>query len=333
MMLIASFALDFVACLSIVRSQEVTAGIDPLAASITNAVRGNIVSTKQGIVFNDASSNVAIDSEKPCVVLVPGLLASERSMAAFCAALEGQAFSTAVFHYSSHDGIKPAAVQLAVELRNLKATRPERRVVLLTHSMGGLVARCCVEDPALNPGNVTQIVLVAPPNHGSAVAKLSATELTKKLGWKDAICETRSKSVDDIAGSLFGVAKEDLLPGSATLLELNGRVRAAGIRYCVIAGSGGPVPGEWIQLSLLVGNLLLPESPETKAAFDSVSALANLDEWTQGRGDGIVAVSSTKLSGVTDFLTLPFAHNEFGETTSEASNQVIAEVLKRLTAK
>ncbi len=328
--LIVAFALAMSHQASPVQCQEVGGEIDPLAASVIDAVRGKIASTKQGLVFNDVASNVIPDTEKPCVVLVPGLLASGRSMTAFCKEIEKQAFSTAVFHYSSHQGIKPSATQLATELRRLKVSQPTRRVVLLTHSMGGLVARCCVEDPALNPGNVTQLLLVAPPNHGSAVAKLSAAELSKKLGWQDPICETGLKSVDDAAGSLFGNAKVDLLPGSATLLELNARPRAAGVRYCVIAGSGGPVPGELIQLSLLVGNLLLPESPETQAAFESVSELAKLDEWTQGRGDGVVAVSSARLSGVKDFLTLPFSHNEFGETTSEAGNQVIAEVLKRL---
>jgi hypothetical protein len=55
-----------------------------------------------------------------------------------------------------------------------------------------------------------------------------------------------------------------------------------------------------------------------------------LDEWTVGRGDGVVSVSSAKLSGVQDFVTLPFLHNEFGDKTSKASNQVIAEVMKRL---
>jgi len=331
--LIVAFAVAFFHQASTVRCQEVAGEIAPLAASVINAVRGKIASTNQGLVFNDVATNVDSDTEKPCVVLVPGLLASEGSMAAFCKVIEKQAFSTAVFHYSSHQGIKPSAIQLATELRRLKESQPTRRVVLLTHSMGGLVARCCVEDPALNPGNVTQLLLVAPPNHGSAVAKLSAAELSKKLGWQDPIGETGLRSVDDVAISLFGVAKADLLPGSSTLLELNARSRAAGVRYCVIAGSGGPVPGELIQLSLLVGNLLLPESPDAQAAFKSVSELANLDEWTQGRGDGVVAVSSAKLSGVKDFLTLPFSHNEFGEMTSEASNQVITEVLKRLSAK
>ncbi len=303
----------------------------PLAASVIDAVRSKIVSTKQGLVFNGLPS--VADSKKPCVVLVPGLLAAEGSMASICSAIEKQSFSTAIFHYSSHAGIKPAAIQLAAELRNLKEIRPDRRVVLLTHSMGGLVARCCVEDATLNPGNVQQLLLIAPPNHGSAVAKLSAAELSEKLGWDKQLYETGVKSIDHVAGSLFGIAKDELLPGSTTLRELNARSRAEGVKYCVIAGTGGPVPGELIQLSLLLGGLLLPEDPQAQAALKSASDLANLDEWTKGRGDGVVSVSSAKLSGVEDFLTLPFAHNEFGDMTSQASKQVIAEVLKRLIAK
>jgi pimeloyl-ACP methyl ester carboxylesterase len=313
---------------STVHAQDGSGSIEPLVASVIDAVRGTVVSAKQGLVFNQPASGGG--RSKPSVVLIPGLLASPGSMDAVVSEIEKHAFSTAVFHYSSHQGIKSAAIQLATELRNLRVTQPDRPVVLLTHSMGGLVARCCVEDAALNPGNVKQLILIAPPNHGSAVARLSATEVSKRLGWRKRIGQSSLKSIDDVAGSLFGVAKDDLLPGSTTLLELNARLRAEGVRYSVIAGSGGPVPGELLQLSLLFGNLLLPEDPETQAALQSASDLACLDEWTVGRGDGVVSVSSAKLSGVQDFVTLPFLHNEFGDKTSKASNQVIAEVMKRL---
>jgi len=82
---------------------------------------------------------------------------------------------------------------------------------------------------------------------------------------------------------------------------------------------------------LLVSGLFASESPEVKAALDSAREIANMDEWTKGRGDGVVSIKSTRLDGVDDFVVLPFAHNDFGAEPTAAATQVIAEIKKRLT--
>ncbi|HEX7446651.1 MAG TPA: hypothetical protein VF306_03845 [Pirellulales bacterium] len=47
---------------------------------------------------------------------------------------------------------------------------PDVRLRMITLSMGGLVARRALEVPALDPKNVVQLVMIGPPNHGSALA-------------------------------------------------------------------------------------------------------------------------------------------------------------------
>jgi|GEM_PF-2471189 len=300
----------------------------PLIEGLANALRGEMILSAPGIVFGETS--VASMAAKPLVVLVPGWLAREGSMNSLRSALDQHSYSTALLQYSSHAGITSAATLLASELRNIRETQPKREVVLLTHSMGGLVARACLENESTNPGNVTRLIMISPPNHGSAVAGLSAAELAKTFAWPEEIAVAGLTAVDDAVGGFFGVAKQELRPDSEILRVLNSRSIPVGVRYCVIAGTGGPIQGELIELSLLVGGFLFGGEPETKASLDRIAQLAKLDEWTRGRGDGVVSLKSAQLNGVTDFVSLPFSHNEFGDESSEASAQVITEIIQRL---
>ena len=283
-----------------------------------------------GLVFLNDEVRVNGTTDAPCLVLIPGLLANERSMACICDVVKKEDFTTAVFHYTSQSGIAAAAEQLSRELVQLKTRQPEREVVLITHSMGGLVARRCIEDVTLAPGNVSQLIMIAPPNQGSAIAALSASVLAEDFAFKEALDSATLELVDDALGSFFGRAKDELRPGSGLLTELNAGRRATGIRYCIIAGNSGPIPGEWVNATLMLGRLLVTDNPETETALRSASKLLTLEEWTKGRGDGVVSVASARLKGVDDFITMPFTHNSFGETPSDATDEVLREVMKRV---
>jgi hypothetical protein len=138
--------------------------------------------------------------------------------------------------------------------------------------------------------------------------------------------------IDDSLGSFFGRAQEELCPESPVLAEMNRCERARGVRYCIIAGNKGPIPAQAAQVSTILGSLFLNEIPEARAALQSANRLFAMKEWTNGHGDGVVAVASTRLAGVDDVVTLPFAHNTFGETPCEATQQVIDEIWKRIEA-
>jgi predicted alpha/beta hydrolase family esterase len=301
-----------------------------LIAGPAQAVDTDSIGPAQGLVFLDKHEASAQADRGPCLVLVPGLLASDNSMACFWKESQKRSFATAIFRYTSQDGICAASEALARDLRRLKAESPNRTVVIVTHSMGGLVARRCLEDPSLSPGNVTQLIMIAPPNQGSALAKFTAAEIAEDFRFKETFDKQSLALIDDALGSFFGRAKEDLCPGSDTLTKLNACGRANGIRYCIIAGNAGPIPGEIVSVSLLVSGLFFGEDPDTTTALQSASKLLTLEEWTQGRGDGVVSVNSTKLKGVDDFITLPFTHNSFGEETCEATDSVLREVMKRV---
>ncbi len=82
-------------------------------------------------------------------------------------------FPTAMFAYPNDDKIERSAALLSHELKRVARCFPSRDVALVTHSMGGLVARASVEDPGLDPGNVKRLVMIAPPTHGTRLASFA----------------------------------------------------------------------------------------------------------------------------------------------------------------
>ena len=66
--------------------------------------------------------------------------------------------------------IEPLVDQLETEVARLLAASGHRQVVLVCHSMGGLVARAWLARHG--PERVARLVTVASPHHGTAIAKL-----------------------------------------------------------------------------------------------------------------------------------------------------------------
>jgi hypothetical protein len=112
-------------------------------------------------------------------------------------------------------------------------------------------------------------------------------------------------------GDGLGAAADDLAPGSGFLKALNARKRRAGVPYHLLAGSGGFLSMAArrqidAQLGLtgragLLGGL-------TRLAASNLPA--QLDEITDGIGDGCVSVASTRLAGVDEPSILPVNHLE-----------------------
>lgn len=92
--------------------------------------------------------------DRPLIVFVHGFTANGdyfRRMAKF---LAGSGFSAAVFDYDSYVGIDTAGTQLAELLQPYIGAIRDRGLVLIAHSMGGLVARYFLQNaagPELSP--------------------------------------------------------------------------------------------------------------------------------------------------------------------------------------
>ena len=90
--------------------------------------------------------------------------------------------------------------------------------------MGGLVARWHVEGPTY-AGDVDRLILIAPPNEGSALAK--AQSLIQWFENAGLSRSGRSGGLLELSEGL-GAAAADLAPGSDFLKALNARPRRDG---------------------------------------------------------------------------------------------------------
>ena len=174
---------------------------------------------------------------------------------------------------------------------------------IVAHSMGGLLARSYVEGEAGFAGDVSALILIAPPNGGSTLAKgQTFLQMVQNL---QAIQGTRRTDPLALLGDGLGAAADDMTPGSAYLRGLDSRPRREGVRYRIIAGDSAYLGAE--ARRRVEGQMKLMGGLGRMVAG---GLSASLDEITDGLGDGCVAVASTRLAGVADPRVLHADHLE-----------------------
>jgi pimeloyl-ACP methyl ester carboxylesterase len=262
------------------------------------------------------------------VVLIHGFNSTSQRNGALIKAVRQAGHPCATFNFPNDDELNTAAALLSRELHRFSALYPQRRVTLLAHSAGGLAARACIENRALDPGNVHKLIMIGTPNHGSVLARAAIGMDICEHGWMfgrgglhaaiaDGMCEMRV----------------DLQPCSEFLTKLNARGLNEHVQYTLLLGTGGSVTQWEMDASRYAFRQCakpLPQFLEDKALrFDK--KLAELDEIIAGRGDGAVAVRRSRLDGVKDTVLLGFEHlSVTGEPTTSAIRRVHEVVLERL---
>ncbi|HEX6960242.1 MAG TPA: hypothetical protein VF175_00130 [Lacipirellula sp.] len=287
---------------------------------------------RYGFTFDKGWQQTADRSpSRPLVVMVHGFNSTPRRNAAVMRPVRAAGFPCAEFAYPNDWDLRESASLLSKQLKTVAKQHPDVRVALVTHSMGGLVARACVEDPDLDPGNVSQLIMIAPPNHGTLLAHLAvATDLWEHwLNRDDGGCWTRWR--DSVIDGL-GEAADDLVPESPFLTELNARPRHPKIEYALFLGTSAAVEAgelQWIRSALMQTSGRCPGFRDCSKEFDAL--LADMDEIVDGKGDGVVALRRGRLDGVEDVVVLPFNHlNCTGVPKTDPVRQVQAELLSRL---
>lgn len=288
---------------------------------------------KYGLRLDQECLNrLQVNEHSPLVVLVHGYNSKTERSADFFAALRKHDLPCATFNYPNDHALDESARLLSRELKALRKAHPERKVALVTHSMGGLVARACVENPALNPKNVERLVMIAPPTHGTLLAHFSlGTDLCEHfLKWRGGgpVARVRASIADGL-----GEAVEDLRPDSPFLTALNARSRNPDVQYTIFLGTGGRIAAwEMAAARRMIGyTRKLPYMRKYVDRLDKL--LADMDEVLFGLGDGVVAVKRGRLAGVKDIAVFPFGHVS---VTGPADSHVVAHVhqavITRLTA-
>jgi pimeloyl-ACP methyl ester carboxylesterase len=267
----------------------------------------------------------------PLVVIVHGYNSTPERNAAVMEPVHAAGYPCGGFAYPNDWDIADSAALMSRQLKAFAKDHPDKKIVLVTHSMGGLVARACVENSELDPGDVTRLVMIAPPSQGTQLAQFAvATDVWEHwISRHDGGCWTRWR--DSIVDGL-GEAADDLTPDSAFLTELNARPRNPRIHYSVFLGTGASVSQDemnWVRAALQKTGGHFPGLSGSAAKLDGV--LADMEELVDGKGDGIVAVKRGRLAGVEDVVVLPFGHLSCtGKPDYDAVKQVQAELMARL---
>jgi pimeloyl-ACP methyl ester carboxylesterase len=246
------------------------------------------------------------DDTKPLVVLVHGLDSGAAFWQDLADVLAAEGHQLAYFDFPNDQPIADSAKLLARELQSLHEAHPNLQTALLTHSMGGIVARSYVEGPDY-AGGIDRLILLAPPNQGSRYARWNCcSEMAEHFAlWRsDPNWHWTWPFIDGV-----GEAGRDLRPESSFLIGLNAQPRREGVSYTIIAGNRSC---GWRYTAASLG-LVARCVPELRIEADD-RLRERLTVWAAqlrdrpAAGDGLVTVASTRLDGVGDFVIVPADH-------------------------
>ncbi len=237
------------------------------------------------------------------------------------------------FAYPNDEPILQAATRFAQALDEFNHEHPKTSVTLVTHSMGGLVARAVMElenrqsqfgyMPRAN--FIDQIIMVCPPNHGSALSEYGpllegVEQLSRLFSGKGG--KRRAMLLEMIKDG-FNEAPLDLNPESEFLCKLNASERAKGVQYSILAGNDGPLRRGTSLIFSGVWDLISTNVDEPENLDRRIREVLSADELIRGLGDGVVAVRSAQLEAVDDFDVLPLSHLTWSQLDTAAAEEML----------
>jgi pimeloyl-ACP methyl ester carboxylesterase len=174
------------------------------------------------------------------VVLVPGIYCNAglwRWMRRRLAAL-GVANTWAVTLEPPLAGIDALAARLAGHIEEICRRSGAQQVVVVGHSMGGLVARACLRDPAAR-ARIARIVTVGTPHRGSFLAHWgpgrNALEMRRGSAWLAALNAGGDPPLPVV--SLFSWHDNFVAPQDSSILPGAENVPLAGVGHLALAFS------------------------------------------------------------------------------------------------
>lgn len=239
----------------------------------------------------------------PAVVLIHGLDEPGIIWDDLAPALAAAGFAVWELRYPNDQGIDRSAAFLASRWHALPR---DQNIVLIGHSMGGLVAREFVskwrhpvKGPAVVKGaQVIGVVMAGTPNQGSSWARLRIW-----LELREHFADARQRRFSLFAGLRDGLgeAKLDIRPGSDFLRALNARPWPEAVQRFVIGARLVERPS-WLDAGL----------DAAAAQVGSASLRARLHAWidTLGAdlGDGAVSLASLRLDDLPEPVMVKASH-------------------------
>ena len=114
--------------------------------------------------------------QRECMLLIHGLAANQLFLRPLAKHFSDEGFRVVNWGYPSiRNGVEKNAARLQSQLRDLTRDQSIDRIHVVGHSMGSIVARAALID--FLPSSLGQVVMLAPPNLGSPVARRLAPAL------------------------------------------------------------------------------------------------------------------------------------------------------------
>jgi pimeloyl-ACP methyl ester carboxylesterase len=280
--------------------------LSQLAARAEEAAR-----KRQSYGMNALKSFRPNDTTRPTICLVHGLNSSSGGFVHMIPWLEEAGYGIVVYDYPFNRNIDESCQRFARDWATFRAGVKDRLSwSIVAHSMGALLARSLVEDDRSWARDVGSLILIAPVNQGSQLAKVQ-TVMQFMNGLQAINGKNTTRAMMNLSDGL-GQAAEDMLPESAFLKGMNRRARRQGLPYHIVAGDRGFVTRD--ARAQIEGRIDLVT--RNSGIFGRLTQMATadlpelLDELTDDTGDGCVKVDRTRLEGVVDHVTIHANHAE-----------------------
>lgn len=270
----------------------------------------------------EAEESPKINSAVSSVVLIHGLDEPGKVWMNLAPALTSSNINVWQMRYPNDQPIVDSTWFFYEELKRLKQLGINR-ITIVAHSMGGLVSRELLTNTQVayiekvfhgDVPRVLGLVMVGTPNHGSEMARF------RMFG------EIREQWVNMVKGQghiLRGIldgageAKIDLLPESQFLKVLNNRPHPEGVKMLIIAGVVSPWNGKNVDRLLNSARKNAPAAEQKML----VKLGAFFNSMSDGLGDGLVTVESTRLDGI-EHRTVRGTHLSMIRNISKESSRI-----------
>jgi pimeloyl-ACP methyl ester carboxylesterase len=286
------------------------------------------------IVHHDEAWLESADG-RPLVLCLHGLNGTHETFDGLRKNLRSSGYRTAAISYQPHRPIAMLASEVSKEVAAHLASSPQKhQLVIVGHSMGGLIAREWTNNVALENEAISGLITIGTPHQGSAWATLPPLMNLFAKG------EFGVADVNDvILHAPSSPELRDIAPGSAFLDELNARDDRSDVRYTSVIGIGSPMDATTMAKIQQAFRQLENRDGFIRLIRPRIEPLlSGFDELVDGRGDGIVAAESAAMGSTSDLVRVDLSHFELvrplnGHPASEKADHPVWQIVSDRVAR